>query len=85
MSVFEIMNRKWFALSIDQIEEKLDTNAASGLSIKEARSRKGKETPFFKVRHKNIGALIVDLFSEFFLLLLALISFFALFFRESVF
>ena len=74
------MNRKWFALSIDQIEEKLDTNAASGLSIKEARSRKGKETPFFKVRRKNIGTLIVDLFSEFFLLLLTLISFFALFF-----
>ena len=74
------MNRKWFALSIDQIEEKLDTNAASGLSIKEARSRKGKETPFFKVKRKSIGALTVDLFSEFFLLLLALISFFALFF-----
>ena len=74
------MNRKWFELSIDQIEEKLDTNAASGLSLKEARSRKSKDTPFFKVKHKNIGALAVDIFSEFFLLLLALISFFALFF-----
>ena len=74
------MNRKWFALSIDQIEEKLDTNAASGLSLKEARSRKSKNSPFFKVKHKNVGALIVELFSEFFLLLLTLISFFALFF-----
>lgn len=74
------MNRKWFALSIDKIEEKLNTNAASGLTLKEARSRKGKEAPFFTVKRKGIGLLIVDLFSEFFLLLLTLIAFFALFF-----
>ncbi len=74
------MNRKWFALSIDQIEEKLDTNAASGLTLKEARSRKGKEPPFFTVKRKGIGLLAVELFSEIFMILLTLISFFSIFF-----
>ena len=36
------MNKKWFALSIDQVEEKLRTNAAAGLSRKAARSRCNK-------------------------------------------
>lgn len=77
------MNRKWFALSIDQIEEKLNTNAASGLTIKEARSRKGKDTPFFTVRRKGIGLLAVELVSEIFMILLALISFFSIFFSSG--
>ena len=76
------MNEKWFLLSIDEIEKKLKTNAASGLSIKAARARKGKDAPFFKVRKKNIGFLIIDLFVDFFFLLLTLTSFFALFFDK---
>ena len=74
------MNRKWFALSIDKIEEKLDTNAASGLTIKEARSRKSKDAPFFTVKRKGVGLLAVELLSEIFMILLILISFFSIFF-----
>ena len=74
------MNEKWFLLPIGEIEKKLKTNAASGLTIKAARSRASKDSSFFKIRKKNIGMLIVDLFVDFFLLLLTLISFFSLFF-----
>ena len=70
------MNEKWFLLPIGEIEKKLKTNAASGLTIKAARSRASKDSSFFKIRKKNIGMLIVDLFVDFFLLLLTLISFF---------
>lgn len=74
------MNEKWFSLPIDEIEKKLKTNAASGLSLKAARARVSKDEPFFKIRKKGIGMLIVDLFTDFFLLLLTLVSFFSLFF-----
>lgn len=75
------MNEKWFLLPIGDIEKKLKTNAASGLSLKAARARISKDEPFFKIRKKNIGLLIVDLFFDFFLLLLTLVSFFSLFFE----
>ena len=74
------MKEKWFSLPIDEIEKKLKTNAASGLSLKAARARTNKDEPFFKIRKKSIGMLIVDLFVDFFLLLLTLVSFFSLFF-----
>ncbi len=74
------MSEKWFLLPIGDIEKKLKTNAASGLSVKAARARAGKDEPFFTIRKKNIGLLIVDLFTDFFLLLLTLTAFFALFF-----
>lgn len=75
------MNEKWFLLPVDEIEKKLKTNAASGLTIKAARARASKDEPFFKIRKKSIGILIVDLFADFFLLLLTLTAFFALFFE----
>ena len=74
------MNEKWFLLPLDEVEKKLKTNAASGLTIKAAKARVKKEEPFFKIKKKNIGILIVDLFVDFFLLLLTLTSFFTLFF-----
>ena len=74
------MSEKWFLSSIGDIEKKLKTNAASGLSQKAAHARIGKDSPFFKIRKKSIGVLIVDLFADFFLLLLTLTAFFALFF-----
>lgn len=77
------MNEKWFALPINEVEKKLKTNAASGLSLKAALSRKGKDEPFFRIKKKNIGILIVDLFSDFFLLLLTLVAFFTLFFESG--
>ena len=75
------MNEKWFSMPIDEVEKKLKTNAASGLSLKAASARTSKEEPFFRVRKRGIGMLIVDLFADFFLLLLTLVSFFALFFE----
>lgn len=77
------MKEKWFSLPIDEIEKKLKTNAASGLSLKAARARVNKDEPFFKIRKKSIGMLIVDLFADFFLLLLTLVSFFSLFFASD--
>ena len=74
------MSEKWFLLPVGDIEKKLKTNAASGLSVKAARARVRKDEPFFKIRKKSIGLLIVDLFVDFFLLLLTLASFFSLFF-----
>ena len=74
------MNEKWFLLPIGDIEKKLKTNAASGLTLKAARARIGKDEPFFRIRKKKIGMLIVDLFADFFLLLLTLTSFFTGFF-----
>jgi Ca2+-transporting ATPase len=75
------MNEKWFFMPIGEVEKKLKTNAASGLNLKAAKARLAKDEPFFRVRKRNIGLLIVDLFADFFLLLLTLVSFFALFFE----
>lgn len=75
------MNEKWFSLPIDEIEKKLKTNAAAGLSLKAAQARKGKDAPFFRVKKKNVGVLFVELFNDFFLLLLTLVAFFTLFFE----
>jgi len=66
------MNEKWFLLPVGDIEKKLKTNAASGLTVKAARSRVRKDEPFFKIRKKSIGMLIVELFFDFSLLLLTL-------------
>ena len=74
------MNEKWFLLSLDEVEKKLKTNAASGLTAKAAKARIKKDDRFFKIKKKSIGVLIVDLFVDFFLLLLTLTSFFTLFF-----
>ena len=60
------MNEKWFSLSVDEIEKKLRTNVASGLSLKAAKARTSRDSAFFKVRKKNIGLLIVELFYDFF-------------------
>ena len=67
-----MMNEKWFFMSVEQIEKKLKTNAASGLSPKAARSRceAGREQPFFTVKKKRIDKLLIDLLSDFFLIML---------------
>ncbi len=76
------MNEKWFALSIDEIEKKLKTNATRGLAPKVARSRcQNEEAPFFKVKKRNIGELLLDLVSDFFLIMLLLVSTLTLFFE----
>jgi hypothetical protein len=47
------MNEKWFLLPLDEVEKKLKTNAASGLTIKAAKARVKKEEPFFKIKKKT--------------------------------
>ena len=78
------MNDKWFAMSVEQIEEKLKTNAASGLPLKAARSRANlhkKDVPFFTVKKKRIDRMFLELFSDIFLILLTLLAIFSLFFE----
>ena len=58
------MNEKWFLLSLDEVEKKLKTNAASGLTAKAAKARIKKDDRFFKIKKKSIGVLIVDLFVD---------------------
>ena len=47
------MNEKWFAPDISQIEKKLKTNAASGLSLRAARSRRVKAGGGFFITPKK--------------------------------
>ena len=79
------MNEKWFTMSVEQIEKKLKTNAASGLSAKAARSRcTNKEKTFFTVKKKRVDKLLLDLLSDFFLILLIFVSVFSLFFEGDM-
>ena len=79
-----MMNEKWFLMSVEQIEKKLKTNAASGLSLAAARSRAElhkKDEPFFTVKKKRIDKILLDLFSDIFLVLLTLLALLSLFFE----
>ena len=77
------MNEKWFELSTDQIEKKLKTNAASGLSRKAARSRARKDTgSVFLLPSKSPLRLLGDLVSDFALILLFFVALVSLFFEE---
>ncbi|MBP3370299.1 MAG: cation-transporting P-type ATPase [Clostridia bacterium] len=81
------MNEKWFLMSIEEIEQKLKTNAVLGLPLKAARSRANlhkkdkKDTIFFSVKKKRIDKILLDLFSDVFLVLLTLLAIFSLFFE----
>ncbi len=76
------MNEKWSSLTIEDIEKKLRTNAATGLSPKAARSRcDRKEQPFFTVKRRRWDMLLLDLFRDFFLVMLVMVAFFSLFFE----
>ena len=78
------MNEKWFLMSVEEIEKKLKTNAASGISPKAARSRANihkKDTPFFTVKKRSIDRILLDLFSDIFLVLLLLLAILSLFFE----
>ena len=81
------MNEKWFALSIGEIEKKLKTNAASGLSRKAARSawyRTGtKAGSLFIRKHKSIGKMWGEIFSDFALVILLLAAIFAVLFDDK--
>ena len=76
-------NENWFALSVGQIEQKLKTNAAAGLSRKAARSRVGKnEGCVFLLPKTSFLKVLGRLISDFSIVLLLLASFISLFFEE---
>ena len=71
-------------MSVEQIEKKLKTNAASGLPLAAALSRANlnkKEEPFFTVKRKRTDKLLLDIFSDIFLTLLTLLALLSLFFE----
>ena len=70
------MNEKWFSLEIGEIENKLKTNAASGLSRKAARSRFRKEgkNEFFYMSQKSIGTCLAQMLGDPMLLLMIAVT-----------
>ena len=77
------MNEKWFLMGIPQIEQKLKTNAASGLSRKAARSRIRREDgSVFLLPKKPIPLIIAELISDIVLIILLLAAVISLFFDE---
>jgi len=77
------MNEKWFALGIPQVEKKLKTNAASGLSRKAARSRVDREAgSVFLLPKKSVPLIVADVFADLSLIILLLAAVISLFFEE---
>ena len=77
------MNEKWFLNDVSDVEKKLKTNAASGLSPKAARSRYRKEdSRFFIKRRKKASSLLGEILADFALILLIISSVIALVFTE---
>lgn len=81
------MNEKWFLLSIAEIEKKLKTNAASGLTRKAARSawyRFGRKSGnLFITQRKSLGKMLGEIFADFSLIMLLLAALFAILFDEG--
>lgn len=79
-----MMNEKWFGLQIDEIEKKLKTNAASGLSPKAARSRGHRSRAaghLFYIPYKAPSRIVLEILSDFSLIILLLVAVFSLFFE----
>ncbi|MBR2387636.1 MAG: cation-transporting P-type ATPase [Clostridia bacterium] len=75
------MNEKWFLLSLNEIENKLKTNAASGLSRKAARWRfSQKNGKVFFVPARTPISYLGEIVSDFAYVMLLAMSFLALFF-----
>ncbi len=79
------MNEKWFALTIEEIEKKLKTNATRGLLPKVARSRSQNldAGTFYSVKKKKITTVLLELISDFFLIMLLLVAVLTLFFDRN--
>lgn len=82
------MNEKWFLLSIDQIEKKLKTNAASGLSRKAARSAchkiKSQCGKLFYRREKSLTKMFTEIISDFSIIMLLICAALALLLSEKI-
>jgi hypothetical protein len=80
------MNEQWFKLSIQQIEEKLKTSAALGLSQKAARSRVNKNVgSVFLAPHVSPWRILGELISDFSWILLVFSAIISLFFIPKSF
>ncbi len=81
-----MMNEKWFAFSISELEKKFRTNAATGLSRKAARSAwryfSVKCGSLFLRKKKSVGKMITDVLSDFALIMLLMVSVMAILFDE---
>ena len=77
------MNDKWFAPDVSEIEKKLKTNAASGLSPRAARSRAKKNGEGFFITPKRPAlSMLLDTVSDFTIVLLIIAAVAALCFGE---
>lgn len=77
------MNEKWFSYNVADVEKKLKTNAASGLSQKAARSRMRKANSTYFIKSKrSVSTLIGEIMADFALVLLIIASVVALCFTE---
>lgn len=79
------MNEKWMSLTLDEVEQKLNTNAASGLSRKAARSRRQKagENAFFLLPHAKVVDCIREVMTQPSVVLLLVLGILLLFFEQS--
>lgn len=78
------MNEKWFLLSLNEIEKKLKTNAASGLSRKAARLRfSQKYGKVFSLTARTPVSYLGEIVSDFAYVMLLIMSFLALLFGEN--
>lgn len=78
------MNEKWFSREISDIEKKLKTNAASGLSPKAARSRYRKNggSSFYLKPKRSVLSMLGEIMADFTLILLIISSIMAICFTE---
>ena len=81
------MNEKWFEISIAEIEKKLKTNAASGLSRKAARSAWYRYAPkygtLFTKKKKRAGKMLAEIMADFALIMLLMVALLAVLFDEA--
>ncbi len=84
------MNEKWFSLSVAECEQKLKTNAASGLSRRAARSAWYREERMnssshvlFVHKRKSIGKMIGEVFADFALIMLLCLALLSVVFEEQ--
>ena len=77
------MNEKWFLYNVADVEKKLKTNAASGLTPKAARSRvRRANSTYFISSNKPLSTLVREIMADFALVLLVIASVVALCFAE---
>lgn len=77
------MNEKWFSLSVSDIEKKLKTNAALGLTHKAARSRfSARGGLLFEREPRGVLSLLASFFFDFLVIIFVALSVLALLFNE---